>query len=224
VKTKKRRWDPVERFGWTAIPGEKVALARTYVAPHKRITKDGVEDVDGYWREVADTSNTPAGEKPANLDWAKKRWTSWAKKNATILEIYQGGEYEPMNGFLRSGTDEFAKTDVDQFKKALEDAPRTDKDAVVYRGGVGKVLTELGVEEGDTFTDPAFVSTSLTSSFAEGFGDDVVEIRMPKGSKGGYNVENGQEDFGEMEFILQAGTQFKIVSTEPWIMEVVVEG
>jgi hypothetical protein len=233
---------------------EQLEFSRTYVAPHKRVTKDGVVDVEGYWRDIADTTNSPEGETPAMLGYVKKRWGSWAKKNATILEIYQGGEYEDMNNILR-GNDEFLsldreliQRDNDELRKALDEAPRTSKDMVVWRGGVGHVLHELGVEEGDTFTDPAFVSTSLTSTFAGGFGwlhptgQDVVEIRMPKGTTGGYNVENGQEDFGEMEFILQAGTQFKIVKkpapgdadSHPrslgftpgnhWVLEVIVDG
>lgn len=201
----------------SAVDDLQVKLARVKVAAHPRMVNGKIQRVDSYWREIADTTNSPEGEKPAMLGYAKRRWGSWAKKNATILETYQGGEYESMNGYLRNGSDEFAKRDVDDLKAALDEAPRTSKDMVVWRGGVGTVLHELGMEEGDTFTDPGFVSTSLTSSFAQGFGwlgpqgQDVVEIRMPKGTTGGYNVENGQEDFGEMEFILQAGTKFKIV-------------
>lgn len=139
--------------------------------------------------------------------------------------------YKEMNAYLR-GRD----TDpTDITKKTIEDVNAAlnkgsvSEDTTAFRGLPERLVADL--KPGDTFTDKGFVSTSLDSAMAESFTggtNTLAEVRVPKGSKGGYMGSALTADYldseglePERELLLPSGTEFRIVSKEPLVMEVV---
>lgn len=66
---------------------------------------------------------------------------------------------------------------------------------------------------GKTFTDNAFLSTSVEKGSSFGHLDVLWEIKLPKGSNGGM-INQISKYPNEMEFLLNSGSEFKIVGTQ----------
>jgi len=87
------------------------------------------------------------------------------------------------------------------------DRQRVTEDTVVYRAVTKSRLEKM--QAGDHFQDDGFMSTTMNPAVAGTWrnGDEpVVEIRVPKGTKGGYMQNMAMYD-NEVELLLQRGTQ-----------------
>ena len=158
---------------------------------------DTVDPVPIYERMGIDQTIMRAAdfsEGTANSDW------TWAHAE------YTGGGSEAMNKLLRGQdlpthfVDEHAR-DAEFLKQAIAESEPTKHDIVVYRG-----LSRFSLSQhmGERWQDDGFISTSLDRRVAESFGD-VVEIRLPAGSKAIAG------NWGEFEVILAPGTQFDVM-------------
>jgi hypothetical protein len=141
---------------------------------------------------------------------------------------YQQGA--AINGHLRdlnSPTDfvrEIAKNNLDKNQLAAMDSAiaksRLKEDTTLYRG-VNKLLINVpGV--GETFTDPAFASTTTDKRVAAGFGD-VVQINAPAGTHA-VDVSDMLKDrahYSQGEHILARGTTYRVDQLEPLVLTIV---
>lgn len=120
-------------------------------------------------------------------------------------------ESRAINAELRSGGPKNRQTP--EITRVL-DRTAIEDDVTVYRGvkGVERRLRRdrgLVLKVGMEFTDHGFTSTDVIGATAERMGNQVMAIRVPKGTKAAYF----QTPFGEQELMLQRGTRFRVVGT-----------
>ena len=145
-------------------------------------------------------------------------WESLSFDQRSSLKFYQSEWYEPINGYLRDGSeikDEVIKKDI-----AALDSTMThpmSQDTVVYRGMQQDVS---GLEVGDEYSDKAFVSTTLAYSTADAFAtkdynanEVMCEILVPKGARCTVTVDPAGAS-GEHEILLPRDSKFKVVGKE----------
>lgn len=153
--------------------------------------------------------------------------STMTEEQSGALAYYRGMSYQKVNGFLRgtltgSDTDPemtayYQKT-VDNIDSAIAQAPALENDTLVFRGYEGAYANELAsLDEGDTYTEKNYASTSLresvaTKDFARGKGV-TVEIVAPAGTQGvmmsGFF---GSDTYNESEFLLPRNSTFEVIS------------
>ena len=78
----------------------------------------------------------------------------------------------------------------------------------VYRGVPAETIANL--QPGETFTDPAYLSTTLNIDETGPFSDDtVIEITVPAGSRG-LRVDTGTDGYDQQEVLLARGSTFTV--------------
>lgn len=87
---------------------------------------------------------------------------------------WSSGEFEVVNDALRSGQ---SSSLVDDLDEAIS-RTTTDGPAVAYRGVSGVDMPPPG----GTLADPGYLATAANPDVAVGFGDTLMEIRMPDGT------------------------------------------
>lgn len=89
-------------------------------------------------------------------------------------------------------------------------------DMLVYRAIPGNIFSKLEGNEGRSFVEKGFSSTTLNERYANQFYTDgdygVLHVQVPKGSKGAY-VDKIATKSGQQEYLIPHGSQFKILST-----------
>jgi len=176
---------------------------------------------------------TEAGEKfkatpESTLGSAKKLVKSKAVTRGEHEDIvgYTGMEYLHINKELRSNTvSKDVRSMVNNINGLIQREGELKKPIKVYRGAgstdMGRHEKFLGtvwksLEEGGTFSDPAFGSTSLSPKQAMNFGvapkthgkpygDILLEIK----AKRGIYVEPITESDGEYEFLMEPGAKLR---------------
>lgn len=144
------------------------------------------------------------------------------------LDRYTLGGHKNTNAYLRNTRKKLdlrARAVIEGLDMAMEKAA-VPADVTVYRGvnstdilkgnpGDFDSLEEyLDSMVGAQFRDPGFVSTSVDPGVADAFSSDtVMEIRVPKGTKGFY-MEPITNVPGEEELLLDRGYEFKITGIE----------
>lgn len=131
---------------------------------------------------------------------------------------------------------------ISEMDETMVRTPNITESITVYRGvRGGDELPEVfqNLEEGDVFSDSAFVSTSLSPTSALGFAGIynapetqgiVFEIVVPANSEGIFPNSwlglDGNNFASELEFLLPRDSQFKLISKEGkvWKLEVVNNG
>jgi hypothetical protein len=131
---------------------------------------------------------------------------------------YTGSGYGPMNTQTRTprhvGTVAVEKQIV-AMDGAIGATGGVPEDLVLWRGVNGKTATEYqqNAQKGGVIRDNGFTSTSVRRLMAEGWGELLLKMRVPKGTKGIY-VGPGtglSSHSGEQEFILKRGTAWEVV-------------
>jgi hypothetical protein len=152
-----------------------------------------------------------ASEEDAHA-WASKSfkdWHSseWSSDEQDFLRLYRGPGYEDVNASLRSGRgiEAAAIRDLDSAiaKQTLSD------DVVAYRG-LGKNIV---LNVGDTFVDPAYLSTSLARTGAERFvttDGALLELHVPSGTDAIYLNAGRVEAGKEVELLLPRGMSWRV--------------
>lgn len=131
---------------------------------------------------------------------------------------YSSGE---LNTYLRKGVIEpgakaVAERQIETLDAAINRTSLPD-DMTLFRkyGRAGKSTTTglLAMKEGDIFEDKGFISATVDPRSIPHQGNDMVEVRVPKGHKGlpanGYSA-----DEGEHEIILPRGTKFRVTRAQ----------
>lgn len=206
--------------------------------------RSGEEYVNGEWRPVqgitrgrvekfneesvmmnAGTAAKPRWIQSSRLDFRKPTRAAPATKTDDLahgegafnkvltaaedkaVDSYKAYGYKNINGNLRAGR-EGGKT-VQLLDSAVQKGS-LGRDTVLYRS----MHLPEGKGVGDTFSDAAFVSTSLKRNVSERFMGKasganrvLLRIRAKAGQRGGYFP--GQD---EAEFVLPRNTRFRLVS------------
>ena len=181
-------------------------------------SEDEARDADGKW-------TTGGGGEASTL----------TKPQAAALRNYQSSGYLDINAVLRGSPEaktlsenakRIVKERVSALDAAIAAAPPLAEEAVVFRGL--NLRAGFKPEVGATFTDKAFVSTSLDRSAAEAFRDRggarptaLVEIHVPAGMRGlrveGVSKRSNENMRKEKEILLRRGSRFVVtsVATDP---------
>lgn len=151
-------------------------------------------------------------------DWgaALQGDTKLSGRERQALADYRGTGYKAINGHLRQGKPPKLNKDnretVEDLNRLMDRAPRTDRDVIAFRGVEG-----IEFKPGQRFNDNGFVSTSFDRKVAAGFstrhGGTILEIRIPKGSRGLYVeaiAQRSQMFKPEYEFLLGHGATFEV--------------
>jgi len=138
---------------------------------------------------------------------------------------YQNGS--AVNGYLR---DAESGSFISSVAKQSLNSPQSQRQIAALDSAIGKGLLKndatlyRGVnfnlasfpDAGQTFRDPAFVSTSANSRIASGFGS-IVEIHAPAGTHA-MDMSHALGDrsrYQQQEIMLGRNTKFKVVSKTP---------
>lgn len=143
-------------------------------------------------------------------------WKLWVSKfqatHQKAVTNYCNSWYRPVNEHLRAGFPAHTMKYIDRLDAALY-MVTTYADMLVWRKGSSKF--DITMPVGSTFSDLGFGSCSIRKSFADDWsgtsgGKGVLfEIRVPKGSYGGYTGDYSPHT--EYEFLLPRGATYRIV-------------
>ncbi len=180
-----------------------------------------------------------------------KQKGDWLESEALAVAAYQGGKNSDINDDLR---DADGKLDVQSaaytllIDDAIKKSKPLDKEITVYRGvktGAGsRIRSTEGeksaksffdeLQEGDEFSDLAFISTTLNPRVAANFADLnsgpnyqglLFRINVPTSVTGVFmNSINPKAGFnGEIEYLLPRGSTFKLLrkAGKVWDLEAV---
>ena len=145
------------------------------------------------------------------------------------LAGYMGGRYVRINNVLRGvqpGATKAARVatyntmlnDIVPVEGELGRLPRAAQGMIVYRrcGPIDHVRTVTGVayQNGETFRDPAFLSTSANVAYKTAQGQfQLVMMLTCAATSRGHNVMAIRGIVGEAEILFERGTRFLIKST-----------
>lgn len=204
--------EPVKVPGGTefTVPAD-IPRDKTYAGSGKGGAKDMA-----YW--VVGNVGPDGAEARQKRMLKRQPWTD-AQRDA--LRTYTGDDYKPMNDALRKSGGKSGDPRIDAAIRDARAAMRpTDDGVTVFRAmGSGSAFgfqknrkitkDQLEALVGRTWSDPAFTSTATRPG---GYGHGLrvqAQISVPPGVRGAY-VDKISQNEGEDEFILDAGTHFKI--------------
>lgn len=213
------------------IQNVKEALERAKEAGKKK----QVEQLQQMLRDLGESEGNKQqvfSSKKEMDKWGKENFSSWekglSKEEKKALLQYAGPMFFDTNSSLRSdgSVPEKWKDSVKNLDAAIEKST-IPNDIVAYRGLWldGKEQSQKFVEKfvpGAILSDPGFMSTSINREIASDFGGEklgsgiVIEIKVPKGSKGAYMdvLPENAKHFKQNELLLPRGAKFKVVSVE----------
>lgn len=145
-------------------------------------------------------------------EWEERIRQNATKENVEGVGFYTGSASEAINNMLRGHPDEMIDVWGKDFLRgtvaktsALFDRVKTKEPLTVYRVvKSGKFLPEVG----KSYVEKGFLSCSLSPQMK--FGDVVMEVRVPSGSRGGY-VDSISSSPYEKEFLLDKNTKCTIL-------------
>lgn len=163
-----------------------------------------------------------------------KQFNKWYKglseEEINAVISYTGSDYEDMNSFLRgidSSASKYIQTTISNCKSALDKASLKEPIVVGRGSSVESLSGMLGTEYHSDATwyaenkdkfidglakDNGFLST--TPYEGGGFDGEVIyRINVPKGAHGVY-VDDISSNQGEQEFLLQAGSNFRVIDIQ----------
>lgn len=142
----------------------------------------------------------------------------------TAVHAYKGEDYFIINRYLREGNIAFGrgvrlerqeqriaelKPLIENLKPVIDRTKPLTEPIIVFRGVNTQYGNELwGAGVGSEYQDKGFVSTTFEHSKSYSFGSTRLEITVPAGGKG--LAIDGLYQRQESEFLLQAGTKFRI--------------
>lgn len=138
------------------------------------------------------------------------------------LSYYTGSGYQEINSQLRKpgelgdASTEQRIAEIDAVFEKIDGLP---EDMVLWRGVNGSAAAKYaGAQVGHVIRDNGFQSTSVSSSMADGWGELILKIKLPKGTKGLY-VGPGMDissHSSEQELILRRGIAFRVLAVRQW--------
>lgn len=160
-------------------------------------------------------------------EWSSERGSAWlkrldAKEQAAVVS-YTGTDYMEINGYLRGQIkpNPQRKTELDKkitiLSRALQHS-RIPHNLEVFRGtwSLPHGVTDAFSLKGKEWREDGFMSLSLSERVAKGFGGKyLLEVRIPKGTRGcGYVAEISQYR-KEHEVLLDKGSVLRIIDVVP---------
>jgi len=158
----------------------------------------------GSWGK-ADGENTQQANNyiEDDLGYREEIIHKWTEKERQALSYYTGSSYHSFNGPLRQigamfsqnksyeDLSSFDKEDfnlaykkyIKPFKTGIDKLTPLPEPIIVYRGGFIPEPERPLLKAGGDYIDPAFISTSLRSTFEFGQKNVKFEIFIPEGSK-----------------------------------------
>src|SRR6204780_3221101 len=132
------------------------------------------------------------------------------------MSAYLGEGYLSINNSLRSGEDlsPAIESQIAGMDSVIASQNPLAEEAITYKG-ITEVAGITGLNVGDTFTDPAYfsTSTSIDAAFAHaGPSGTVIEVTSPVGTQGLSNFGVSGIYSSEEEVTLGRGTTFQVTS------------
>jgi hypothetical protein len=201
---------------------EVVDIAKSGQHTLNRVVERNNGKVD--WEAVVNNGDADSGnllklqyELSSNAAYDIKNVIKATDTEKKALTIYTGSGYTAINKLL-SGTYEGVIPDgLAKATEALNNVLQRsviDRDMVVYRGTKMKHY-EDGWETGDVHSAGIVNSATISSKLATDFNDEaLLEIRVPKGTKGLYADGLSKYKDREAEVLLPPNTKFKVVERE----------
>jgi len=134
---------------------------------------------------------------------------------------YQAYAYRDINGVLRQERTEegifssYGETpDQVRMMDSVMDKSTLQEHVIAYRGLDEKTFGKM--KEGGKFKDRAYVSTSLSRTVAAdgSFGNCMVKVEVPKGTRALYVGHRASGIGSEMELILDRSSRFDVVNVD----------
>jgi hypothetical protein len=234
---------------WDAINTVAKALDSNAKAQLLRVAQDSLTPLQKFGRAPLSTGRVIKAQDEVISILNSQRAKGFTIDNfkqfeESIVNYTNGsGNYSLVNTFLRGDKSGFFASEISKAEKITSDldsliakAPKLEESITTYRGIADKNLAEqlLKLKPGESFSDTAFVSTSLREDIAENFArfngwegkqgksGVVVEIVNPAGTKGifplGFRTEVDSTLAGransEQEFLLPRDTKFYVTEVK----------
>lgn len=216
----------------TAKPTAEVQATIEKLPPAKPVKKGkkkfGKEELAGY-EQIED-----GGKAGMLLQNTSKK----LPVQQEAVDIYGGGDYRPINAYLRNQDTDFTQLDIEimgvsskdkkkvkqkidaavkKIDSAMQDELPQDTVLTRFVGNNHPIAQALASQKdisGTVFTEQAYSSTSVRTKGAFS-GDVKIQIRAPKGTKGLSFSSDLEPPFpNEYEFLLPRGSAFKIVAVK----------
>lgn len=137
----------------------------------------------------------------------------------SAVATYQGADYAFINTWMRNPDNggnqqdkKFYLDKADKISKAIDKQAPLKGEEVVYRGIRTDKNTIKGFVKDAVLEDKAFMSTTTNREVAKNFGNTVISIRVPKGTRAlkMTDIIDNTSSRNEAEMLLQRGTKIKI--------------
>lgn len=218
---------------------EALEAARAYIIQQKKLAtyrlknvpEGNIKPIDLSIFEEINSSDSMVGQ---HKDFIKKL----DKQERDAIRLYTSNSYTEINNALRAGKEVTSHHwgSINMLKMMLDDSPALTKNITVARGISSRAYAPLFGDEvadalnnalggsssslsflqkkldGAVIQDPAFLSTSYRKGTWSG--SMQMNIHLPKGYDKGMFVESVSEFSSEKEYLMQAGTKFKVINVD----------
>ena len=165
--------------------------------------QQGDLNMEGYSNPKYSELSAPRGLSSASVD---------------AISEYQMSNYHEVNSGLRDGK---VGREIEPYVRAIDKgfsaAKPTDRALLVYRGISGDVVKDL--KPGKVIRDRGYTSTTVDGADAKIYGERVIKIGIPKGSKIlAVGQVTGRK--AEAEVLLPRGSRFRVIKISGKYIEV----
>ena len=202
------------------------------------------EDYQGQDSSVYDPEdyNSPTGELQKQQESLQDD-VNYTDEDKALIEGYQSDFFEQMNSYLY-GKGEYEDNDkiyltvdgedvplslkegCEKLSEVIHKSPSLQENTVLWRGG--EFPSDIGVGEHGVFK--GFTSTSFNENMGkawqENYGNYLIKIYAPKGTKGIVPTENLNCVEGQSELVLDKSQKYVVIAREdngsPPIVEVLL--
>lgn len=158
------------------------------------------------------------GDGYANMNGMLRDYNKWVDDTREILRdeaiefegLEDEAEIEQYIDYQMQEKESEADYYIEELGNALRGA-ETKANMKTYRGLAKSYMDDIKdkLKVGDILEDKGFVSTSTDIETAERFGDYVMEVLIPKGSRAS-SVDHLTSTSGESEVLIDAGAKFEV--------------
>jgi hypothetical protein len=204
-------------MSWVDNFDSRLSEVLTKYSPDQPRDENGqFASVDGGSGSSEETSSWKTPDIDAWQEAGHITRTDLSEAEANAVTSYTGSDYRDINFALRYGDrnviDESTQNTVNTLISVIDRNEPLPEDSMLYRGvhNSGGHWNDLQV--GDRFVEKGFTSTSPDLRTAKSFGNKLMEIEAPAGTKAidTYTALTG--GVRESEVVLQAGTEYEVMA------------
>jgi hypothetical protein len=154
----------------------------------------------------------------ADMNSMLRNYNEWVEVTRAILRdeavefegLEDEEEIEQYIDYQMQEKESIAEEYIDELANAFRGF-ETKANMKTYRGLAKNYMDEIrdGLRVGDVLEDKGYVSTSTDIETAERFGEYVMEVLIPKGSRAS-SVDHLTSTSGESEVLIDAGAKFEV--------------